>query len=98
MLNKDIPVGGFAIVHSNPQDVENHLVTPPSDVTWGVDTNQFGSLSLLGVLNTEAKFQSNGIAGVTVITMACAGKTAQVSVTAVGPVALPFDHFAPLFD
>lgn len=102
MLTKTISSGSATTIHSNPSDVNEAVVTPPSDVSWGMDTNDFGTLTVLGAgvgdpLQRNAVFQSTGALGTTVITMACAGKTAQVSVV-VGAAVLPFDHFNPSFD
>jgi hypothetical protein len=97
MLNENIAPNGWVIIHSNPKNVEEGAVTPPSDVTWGVNGG-YGTLSLQGLLNQDAKFQSSGPAGVTVVTMACQGKSEQVSVTVLAPVVLPFDHFSPTFE
>ena len=98
MLNYDLAPNGFIIVKSNPKNINEEDVAPPSDVTWAISSNDYGSATLQGgPLTPELRFQSNGVPGITLITMACAGKSAQVSVTVAAPVALPFDHFSPSF-
>lgn len=98
MLEKKIPINGSCIIHSNPQNANNESVVPPSDVTWGVNTTSFGTVTPQGTLNVDAKFQAGSVAGVTIVTMACQDKAAQVQVTVEAPAVLPFDHFSPSFD
>lgn len=102
MLNKTIAPNTSTTIHSNPSDQNNALVNPPSDVSWGMDTNDFGTLAIQGAgvgdpLQNNAIFTAGVNPGITIITMACAGKQAQVSVTVAAPLG-PFDHFNPSFD
>lgn len=98
MINKIIAPGGTALILSQPSNELDIPVNPPSDVTWG-ESAGLGSLSFdpNDPFNRNALFQSNGNQGVTVITMACQGISAQVSVTVAAPTPLPFHHFNPVF-
>ncbi len=97
MLNKTIGPGGTTVIHSHPVNENNEPVAPPSDVTWA-ENGGIGSLQLSGGLNVDALYSASQALGVSIITMACQGKSAYVTVTVEAPATLPFDHFNPSFD
>lgn len=93
-LAVSLPVGFKVLIHSNPQDVGNHPVTPSPAVSWTTDRPDLVSLSATGIGLPDCWVTALAV-GSAKVTMTSGSVTNEADIT-VTPSTL--DHFSPTND